>query len=109
MMKIFISQIMNGVPRGEIIKRQRDAKEYLEEVLGTEVEIVDNYFDDDEEPDLSYDMLKVWYMSQSLLKLSTADAIFFLHNSHLQSPGCMLEHIIANTYNLQIIYDKREE
>ena len=108
-MKIFISQKMNGVSLEDINRSREIAKGYLEQKLGEEVEIIDSYVHDEEPEGMSESQTAIWYMSKSLEEMRKADVVFFLNNDHLHSPGCMLEHIIAKTYNLQIIYDDRED
>lgn len=43
MMKLFISQPMNGLSDEEILKQREEAKKIVEYILGEEVEVIDSF------------------------------------------------------------------
>lgn len=103
MKKIFISQPMKGLTNEEIKYRRMEAIKWLEKFMrGEEFEIIDSFFED-----APVDAKTLWYLGESLKKLSTADYALFLQGWD-KARGCKIENTCAQEYGIQTIYENRE-
>jgi len=103
MKKIFISQPMKGLTNEEIKYRRMEAIKWLEKFMrGEEFEIIDSFFED-----APVDAKPLWYLGESLKKLSTADYALFLQGWD-KARGCKIENTCAQEYGIQTIYENRE-
>ncbi|MEG1411469.1 MAG: DUF4406 domain-containing protein [Bacilli bacterium] len=103
MVKIFISQPMNGLTNEEILKERNMAiKEITADVnaLGQDVEIIDSYFKD-YSPQTGSIPLK--YLSRSLELLADADLLLCIGDWE-NARGCKIEHDCAKAYGIDISY-----
>lgn len=98
-MHFMISQPMNGLSEMEILARRNQAIQHLKE-LGHIV--INSYFRDDApDPDQN---AGVYYLGFSLLAMSKCDGVFFCKGWE-KGKGCRIEHEVARTYGLQIMYE----
>lgn len=102
MFKIFISQPMRGLDDATIEAHRNAVIEYLEKTYPG-CEIVDSFFKGD--PNLKLDdHARLELLGKSIIKLSTADAIFMC-NGWRDKNGCFIEHECAARYGLKVIYE----
>lgn len=103
MIKIFISQPMNGKTNEEI----EDERNYIIGRLASQfarenerIEIIDSFFKD--EP---YEALPLWYLGESIKLMSEADIVFFC-NGWRTARGCQIEHDCALEYSMDTMYEE---
>ena len=110
-MRLFVSQPMNGKTEEEIkherahlvrVGTEEVRKEYGD---GTEVEVVDSFFED-----APHDASPLWYLGESIKLLGTADVAIFASDWE-SARGCRIEHQCAIDYELEVIesYSEWEE
>ncbi len=100
MKKIFISQPMNGLSNEEIKRNRSNAILKLPKFMnGESFEIIDSFFEN-----APHDATPLWYLSQSLELLSTADYAYFLEGWDT-ARGCKIENACAQEYNIPRIYE----
>ena len=108
---IFISQPMTGKSEEEILATRQKAIDEIHQLAskdGEQVNIIDSYIDDATRKhfeerasdDINWD---IYWLSQSLQKLSLADMIW-LCDGWKHSKGCNVEHECAIQYGLDIVY-----
>lgn len=101
MKKVFISQPMGGIRESQILKIKEKAKEYVESVLGEEVEIIDSFFDC--APLTKYRSRgPIWCLGESIKLMSDADYIYFVPG-WTEARGCVVERLVAEEYGIEII------
>lgn len=108
MIKLFVSQPMTGLSDDEIKKARWMAiceaerkicfKTNTPEQYGF-VEVIDSFFQD-----APTDAKHLWYLGESLKKLSEADVVIFAKNWQ-KSRGCKIEHEAAVNYGIEVIYE----
>lgn len=100
--RIFISQPMRGIP-DELVLRVRDSvKKKVEERLGEEVELIDQFIKEDF-PNSAGPLM---YLGDSIMKMDQADFIVLTDTenwSFYEARSCLIEHSIAMIYGLEII------
>lgn len=103
MIKIFISQLMNGKTNEEI----EDERNYIIGRLASHfarenerIEIIDSFFKD--EP---YEALPLWYLGESIKLMSEADIVFFC-DGWQTARGCQIEHDCALEYDIDIMCEE---
>jgi hypothetical protein len=94
--KVFVSQPMAGKPK-ELIREERASVVKELEDLGYEV--IDSIVADTPEEASNK---PVFYLSQSILKLSQADYAYFMIGWS-GARGCQIEYEIATRYNIPIL------
>ena len=99
MMKVFISQPMNGKQDSEIKGDRERIIGKLDKLFMDVVEPIDSYFED-YEPKGGKVGLK--YLSKSLDLLADADAAYFA-KGWSEAHGCRIEHECARAYGITII------
>ena len=99
MLKIFISQPMNGLTDEEIKVRREDAIEKLKKHFEEEIEIIDSFFEK-----APHDAKPLWFLGKSLELLSTADCALFLDGWN-SARGCRIENSCAVEYCIPDIYE----
>lgn len=97
MMKLFISQPMNGLSDEEILKQREEAKNLVEYILGEEVEVIDSFIQG-----APADAKPLWYLGKSIELLATADVVHFCDGWE-DARGCKIERLCAQEYGLQMI------
>ena len=98
MKKLFISQPMNGLSNEAIETRRNEIIEAVKEDYG-DIEVIDSFFKDS-----PHDAKPLWFLGESLKKLSEADIVFF-EDGWENARGCKIEHECASAYGLSIIHD----
>ena len=98
MLKIFISQPMNGKTTEEIENERNYIIDRLRE--NECVEIIDSFFKD--EP---YEALPLWYLGESIKLMSEADVVFFC-DGWQTARGCQIEHDCALEYGIDTMYEE---
>ena len=98
MKKLFISQPMNGLSDEAIETRRNEIIEAVKEDYG-DIEVIDSFF-----KGAPHDAKPLWFLGESLKKLSEADIVFF-EDGWENARGCKIEHECASAYGLSIIHD----
>lgn len=98
-MRVFISQPMRGRSNEEIRVEREGLAGKARELYGDEIEIVDSFFED-----APVGMRPLWYLSVSLMLLSTADVAIFAGDWQ-GARGCRIEHTCALEYGLEVVED----
>lgn len=101
MIRIFISQPMNGKTNEEI----EDERNYIIGRLASQfanerIEIIDSFFKN--EP---YEALPLWYLGESIKLMSEADVVFFC-DGWQTARGCQIEHDCALEYGIETMYEE---
>lgn len=101
-MKVFISQPMNGKSEKEINERREEIIQIIENrYLNKHIEFI--YSIIDSEPNNDVENIPVWYLGESIKKLSTATLAYF-DSGWQKARGCRIEHQICKDYNIPIFY-----
>ena len=99
MLKLFISQPMNGKINEDIKRERQNALLEAIAVCGERVELIDSFFEN-----APHDANPLWFLGKSLELLSTADIVYFASGWE-SARGCRIEHQCALAYGLNIIKD----
>lgn len=94
MKKLFISQPMNGKTNEEILHERNTAIKCAKAILKDEVEIIDSFFEN-----APVNANPVWFLSQSIKFLSSADIAYFAKGWD-KARGCKIEHEICVQYGI---------
>lgn len=108
MVKVFISQPMNGKSEEEIQRTREKAIASIRKDLkdlGEEVEVLESYFED-YNPDAGCVPLK--YLAKSLKLLADADIAYFAKGWE-DARGCRIENICAIEYGIETIVEYAED
>lgn len=108
MIKVFISQPMNGKSEEEIQRTREKAIASIRKDLkdfGEEAEVLESYFED-YNPDAGCVPLK--YLAESLKLLADADIAYFAKGWE-DARGCRIENICATEYGIEIIVEYAED
>lgn len=102
----FISQPMNGLSKNEILEKRNK----VIQILNSEgYEVIDSFFGDkfskDVPPEENVVQIPVWFLSESLKKMSYCDTVYFCEGWK-SARGCKIEHEVAKQYGLNIKYEK---
>lgn len=100
MIKIFISQPMNGLSDGQIFKTRTEAWRSIREEMGQDVHFVGSIIRDDVPSRVKNSPL--WYLGESIKLLAGADAAYFL-DGWADSNECIIEHAACVLYGINII------
>ena len=103
MIKLFISQPMNGKTDSEIKKEREQAIEEIESSLSTTVEVIDSYFES--APD---EAKPLWFLGKSLELLANADVAYFAKGWEV-AIGCKIEHYCAMAYGIKCVEFKEDK
>lgn len=104
-MKIFISQPMKGYSNFEIEIIRGKITEALKEKYGNNIEIIDSFF-----KNAPVGAKPLWFLGESLKKLSTADIAVFAYNTPdiggkiALVRGCGIEEKCAREYDILCLY-----
>lgn len=96
MVRLFISQPMQGRSDEEITAEREYAKLAAERILKEEVEVINSFFQ-------GGDMKPLEYLSDSLKFLAGADWAWFCDGWE-QVKGCKIENLCAREYGIPIIH-----
>lgn len=105
-MKIFISQPMRGLRKAEILMRRADMITKIQNFFSKDAVFIESFIE--EEPGNEACHPDIWCLGESIKRLSEADYIF-MAKGWRNARGCAIEHGIAVTYGLGVIYDEFEE
>ncbi len=103
MIKVFISQPMNGRSEEEILKERNLAISLLKsdcKALGQDIKVLDSYFED-YSPQTGSIPLK--YLAKSIEILADADILLCIGKWE-SARGCRIEHECAKRYGIKIVY-----
>ena len=99
-MKVMISQPMNGIPDSEVRRIQNELKERFAKY---HIEVVDSFIT--EEADINLRNQGVFYLGRTIQKfLSDVDAVYFV-NGWQRARGCKIEKQICEEYGIMILDD----
>lgn len=99
-MKVMISQPMNGIPDSEVRRIQNELKERFAKY---HIEVVDSFIT--EEADTNLRNQGVFYLGRTIQKfLSDVDAVYFV-NGWQRARGCKIERQICEEYGIMILDD----
>ena len=101
MIRLFISQPMNGKTNEEILAVREQAIKSAERHLGEKVEVIDSFF-----KDAPVDAKPLWYLAKSIELLATADVAYFAKDWE-KYRGCRIENECAIEYGIDVIEDYR--
>ena len=96
--KVFISQPMNGYSDAEILRIRSEAVTKAAVKLGP-IKVIDSFFEG-----APTDAKPLWYLGESLKKLSEADAVYFAKGWQ-NARGCRIEHEAAVAYFKEVVYE----
>lgn len=121
MIKVFISQPMNGRTDEEIREARNKAIVDIRSKLGTEFEVIDSFFEDyDVEAgakdrvegnvdDLAPGYIPIKYLAKSIDLLAEANVVYFTWD-YYQARGCRIEYEIASRYGkVVVVQDELED
>lgn len=97
MKKLFVSVPMKGRTEEEIKSSIQKMKKIAEIYEGKELELIDSYIEDNPPKDTKE---AVWYLGESLKKLSQAD-VFIGIREHYDWSGCNVEFVTAQEYGIK--------
>lgn len=99
-MKIFISQPMRDKTDEEIKIEREYVAESMRIKYGTDVEIIDSFFES-----APHDANPLWFLGKSLELLSNADLAYFCEDWE-NYRGCRMEHQACLVYGIPVIHYK---
>ena len=97
MKKLFVSVPMKGRTEEEIKASIQKMKKIAEIYEGEELELIDNYIEDNPPKDSKE---AVWYLGESLKKLAQADVFIGICESYDWN-GCCIERETAEKYGIK--------
>lgn len=97
MIKVFISQPMNGKTDEEIKAVREKAIASVKEKVDDEVEVIDSFF-----KDAPCEAKPLWFLAKSLELLSSADTAYFAKGWE-DARGCRIERECAEEYGIKCI------
>ena len=103
MLKLFISQTMNGKTDKEILQERERIIRRIEANYGS-VEVIDSFVKENAPKDVN---VSLWYLSKSIEFLSMADVAYFTQGWK-DARGCKIEHECAEAYGIQIIEEEEQ-
>lgn len=97
MEKLFISCPMRGRSDAEIKATMEQMHRIAEAVFDTEFEVIPTYFEDDPPENTN---MALWYLGESIKKLSEADRFIGIYDEDKGYRGCIIENLAAKNYNI---------
>lgn len=97
MLRVFISQPMNGKTDKEIEEERLSIVSKLSETVDEPFEVIDSFF-----KSASHDAKPLWFLGKSIELLSTADLAYFAKGWE-NARGCSIEHSCAVAYMIETI------
>lgn len=96
MLKVFISQPMNGKTNEEIKEERAAIKEAVSRTFQNEdIEAIDSFIEN-----APHDANPLWYLGESIKLMSTADIVVF-SNDWREARGCRAEFYLATMYGMR--------
>lgn len=103
MIKVFISQGMQGLSDTDILNKRNEIINYVNLMENDEIEIIDSFFKYEEPADVKAPGLA--HLGKSLELLATADVAYFARD-YEGYRGCTIEHECALRYGIPVrFYD----
>ena len=99
MKKLFVSVPMKGRTEEEIKASIQKMKKIAEVYIGEELELIDSYIEDNPPKNNNQ---AVWYLGESLKKLSQADVFIGIEQDYDWN-GCNIESSVALRYGIRTI------
>ena len=100
MIKVFVSQPMNGLTDDEIYKNRMEILSHLPGGIEN-YEVLDTFITEDAPEGLSNPGL--WYLGKSLEMMADADMVIFAKGFQ-NNRGCLVEELAAEKYGLTRYY-----
>lgn len=102
MKKVMISQKMINLSPAQILETKNQIVQYLQETVFPydEIEIISTFFTEDPPPSVKFD--GVWYLGNSILKMSEVDLLVVEPGAE-ESRGCKIEISVAKAYGLDVL------
>lgn len=98
MVKVFISQPMNGRTEADIQEQRAQVTEKLKLQFGDgNIEVLDTYF-----KDVDASVAPLWCLGESIKLMTEADVVFFCRGWD-HSRGCVIEHKCAEAYGIVML------
>lgn len=97
MLRVFISQPMNGKTDKEIEEERLRIVSKLSETVDEPFEVIDSFF-----KSAPHDAKPLWFIGKSIELLSTADLAYFAKGWE-NARGCSIEHSCAVAYMVETI------
>lgn len=102
MIKLFISQPMNGLSDEDVLKERDRAICEAKKALGENIEVLDSYFTEDEPEGVNSGL---WWLGKSIELLAQADTAYFVRGWH-KARGCLIENECAFRYGVKRIEER---
>lgn len=105
MIKLFVSQPMSGKTDVDILNERNlviasaTFRIQKRELNPPDIEVIDSFFQG-----APHDAKPLWYLGESLKKLSEADVVIFAKDWQ-KSRGCKIEHEAAVAYGIEVMYE----
>ena len=102
-MRVFISQPMSGKTKDEILSRRNEIINLIKKTyLNSNIEFIDSVIDKDTDPtDNEVLHTPVWYLGESIKRLSTATMAYF-DKDWIKARGCQIEYAICKSYGIPV-------
>lgn len=104
MIKLFISQPMNGKTDKEILQKREQIISMVKAHYDS-VEVIDSFVKENAPKEVN---AYIWYLSKSIEFLSMADVAYFA-SGWQDTRGCKIEHECAEAYGIQIIEEEETD
>lgn len=99
MIKLFISQPMNGLSDEDVLKERDRAIKYAKKQLVEDIEVLDSYFTEDVPEGVDSGL---WWLGESIKLLAQADVAYFVKGWN-RARGCLIENECAFRYGVRRI------
>ena len=97
MKKLFISVPMRNRTEYAIKASMEQMHKIAEAVFGEELEVIPTYFEDDPPENTN---MALWYLGESIKKLSEADRFIGIYDEDKGYRGCIIENLAAKNYGI---------
>lgn len=97
MRKLFISQPMRDKTVKQICEERKRLIEKATEIFGEEFDVIDSFISD-----APVDANALWFLGESLKRLSYADVIIFAKDWD-KYRGCIIERSAASAYGITVV------
>ena len=99
MIKLFISQPMNGLSDENVLKERDRAIKCAKKQFGEDIEVLDSYFTEDSPKGVNDGL---WWLGESIKLLAQADVAYFVKGWQ-KARGCLIENVCAFGYGIRRI------
>lgn len=97
MKRLFISVPMRNRTEYAIKASMEQMHKIAEAVFGEELEVIPTYFEDDPPENTN---MALWYLGESIKKLSEADRFIGIYDEDKGYRGCIIENLAAKNYGI---------